>query len=95
MEYDKDKVDELTMPYSRSGNQSVLWRGKAEQEYRQFVRWSIGKAIWYEVRGQAILGKEEFADILADHLRKHRAVLGDPDREYYLYLREYVTYAAC
>ncbi len=49
-------------------------RGKAEKEYRQFVGWGIGKSIWHEVRGQAILGEEAFADKLVDHLRKHKDV---------------------
>lgn len=47
-------------------------RTKAEKEYRQFVSWGIGKSIWNEVRGQAILGEEAFADKMADRLRKHR-----------------------
>lgn len=47
-------------------------RAKAEKEYRQFVSWGIGKSIWNEVRGQAILCEETFADKMADHLRKHR-----------------------
>ena len=49
-------------------------RGTAEKEYRQFVRWGIGKSIWHEVRGQALLGEEAFADQLAEHLRKHKDV---------------------
>jgi len=49
-------------------------RDKAEKEYRQFVGWGIGKSIWHEVRGQAILGEEAFADKLVDHLRKHKDV---------------------
>ncbi len=49
-------------------------RGKAEQEYRQFVKWGIGKSIWHEVRGQAILGEEKFADKLVDHLKKHKDI---------------------
>ena len=50
-------------------------RGKAEKEYRQFVEWGIGKTtIWTEVRGQAILGEDDFVDGLVDHLRKHKEV---------------------
>jgi hypothetical protein len=49
-------------------------RGKAEKEYRQFVQWGIGKTLWTEVRGQAILGEEEFAEKMADHLKKHKDV---------------------
>jgi putative transposase len=47
-------------------------RRTAEKEYRQFVSRGIGKTIWHEVRGQAILGEEAFGDKLVDHLRKHR-----------------------
>jgi len=50
-------------------------RGKAEQEYRQFVKWGIGKqSIWTDVRGQTILGEEDFADRFIDHLRRHQEV---------------------
>jgi putative transposase len=50
-------------------------RGKAEQEYRQFVKKGIGKqSVWTDVRGQAILGEEDFADRFVDHLRKHREI---------------------
>ena len=48
-------------------------RGKAEQEYRKFVSWGVGeRTIWTGVRGQTILGEEEFADRFVDHLRKHK-----------------------
>jgi len=50
-------------------------QGKAEQEYRKFVEWGIGKqSVWTNVRGQAILGEEEFADRFVDHLRKHKDI---------------------
>ncbi len=50
-------------------------RGKAEQEYRNFVTWGIGKqSVWIEVRGQAILGEEDFADRFVDYLRKQKEV---------------------
>ena len=50
-------------------------RGKAEQEYRRFVSWGIGKAsIWTAVRGQALLGEESFVDKLTDHLKKHKNI---------------------
>jgi hypothetical protein len=60
-------------------------RSKAEQEYRQFVNWGIGKqTIWTDVRGQAILGEEEFADRLVDHLRKHKDVREFPKSQRYV-----------
>ena len=38
-------------------------RGKAEKEYRQFVKWGIGKeTIWNEVKGQALLGEDDFVE---------------------------------
>jgi len=50
-------------------------RGKDEQEYRKFVSWGIGKpTIWTGVRGQTILGEEEFADRFVDHLRKQKDI---------------------
>jgi hypothetical protein len=49
--------------------------GRAEQEYRQFVKWGIGKqSVWTDVRGQTILGEEDFADRFIDHLKKHKEV---------------------
>jgi REP element-mobilizing transposase RayT len=47
---------------------------RAEKEYRQFVSWGVGKSIWHQVRGQAILGEEDFADRLVDQLKKHKDV---------------------
>ncbi|HUJ16831.1 MAG TPA: transposase [Nitrospirota bacterium] len=59
-------------------------RGKAEREYRQFVKWGIGKqTIWTEVRGQALLGKDDFVDKLADHLRKHKDITEIPRSQRY------------
>lgn len=59
-------------------------RGKAEQEYRQFVSWGIGKpTIWTEVRGQALLGEEGFVDQLVDHLKKHRDIPEIPRSQRY------------
>ncbi len=59
-------------------------RGKAEKEYHQFVQWGIGKSLWHEVRGQAVLGEEEFADRLIDHLRKHKDVPEIPRSQRYV-----------
>ncbi len=58
-------------------------RDKAEKGYRQFVHWGIGKSLWHEVRGQAILGEEEFADKMVDHLRKHRVIPEIPRSQRY------------
>ena len=50
-------------------------RGKAEKEYRKFVKSGIGsESVWNEVKGQTLLGEEDFVDSLADHLRKHKDI---------------------
>jgi hypothetical protein len=50
-------------------------RGKAEKEYRTFVKAGIGsESVWNEVKGQTLLGEEDFVDSLADHLRKHKDI---------------------
>ena len=55
---------------------------KAEKEYRRFVRWGIGKeSIWKDVKGQAILGEDNFLDGLLDHLKKHQDVLEIPKHQ--------------
>ena len=58
-------------------------RGKAEKEYRQFVKWGIGKEIWNEVKGQALLGEDDFVDSLADHLKKHKDIPEIPKSQRY------------
>ena len=59
-------------------------RGKAEQEYRQFVQWGIGeKTIWTEVRGQSLLGEDDFVDKLTDYLKKHKDVPEIPRSQRY------------
>jgi len=59
-------------------------RGKAEQEYRQFVSWGIGKpTIWTEVKGQSLLGEESFVDQLVDHLKKHKDIPEIPRSQRY------------
>ena len=59
-------------------------QGKAEQEYRKFVSWGIGKpSIWTEVRGQALLGEEDFVEKLADRLKKHQDIPEIPRSQRY------------
>jgi hypothetical protein len=59
-------------------------REKAEREYRQFVKWGIGeKTIWTGVRGQALLGEDDFVDKLVDHLRKHKDIPEIPRSQRY------------
>lgn len=58
--------------------------GAAEKEYRQFVKWGIGqKSIWNEVKGQTILGEDEFVESLADHLKKHKDIPEIPKSQRY------------
>jgi putative transposase len=50
-------------------------RVKALQEYRQFVRRGIGEnSLWPEVKGQSILGEDDFVDSLIPHLKKLKDV---------------------
>ena len=59
-------------------------RGKAESEYRQFIKWGIGeKTIWTAVRGQALLGEDDFVETLTDHLRKHKDIPEIPRSQRY------------
>jgi hypothetical protein len=59
-------------------------REKAEKEYRQFVQWGLDrKNIWTEVRGQALLGEDDFVDKLTDYLKKHKDVPEIPQSQRY------------
>jgi putative transposase len=58
-------------------------RAKAEKEYRQFVTWGIGKTIWNEVKGQAILGEDDFVDSLVDHLNRYKDIPEIPKSQRY------------
>jgi len=59
-------------------------RAVAEKEYRTFTRRGIGQEpIWREVKGQSILGEDEFIDGLIDHLKKHKDVSEIPRRQRY------------
>jgi len=60
-------------------------RSKAEQEYRQFVAWGIGKeTIWQEVKGQSILGEDDFVEGLIAHIRKHQDIPEIPKSHRYV-----------
>ena len=59
-------------------------QGKAEKEYRKFVSWGIGqKTIWTAVRGQALLGEQDFVDKMVDHLRKNKDIPEIPRSQRY------------
>jgi REP element-mobilizing transposase RayT len=59
-------------------------RGTAEKKYRRFVAWGIGKeTIWTAVKGQAILGEDDFVDSLVDHLKRHKDIPEIPKSQRY------------
>jgi hypothetical protein len=59
-------------------------RRKAERDYRQYVRLGIGKgSIWKEVKGQAILGEDDFVARLTDYLGRHKDVPEIPKSQRY------------
>jgi putative transposase len=61
-------------------------RSQAEKEYARFVQRGIGKeSIWTELKGQAILGEDEFVDGLVDHLRKRKNVPEIPKKQRYAF----------
>jgi putative transposase len=60
-------------------------RTKAEQEYRQFVTWGIGKeSIWREVKGQSFLGEDDFVDGLIPYIKKHQDISEIPKSDRYV-----------
>ena len=60
-------------------------RAKAETEYRQFVKWGIGKeTIWREVKGQSILGEDDFVESLLPHIKKSRDIPDIPKSHRYV-----------
>ena len=60
-------------------------RSKAEVEYRQFVKWGIGKeTIWREVKGQSILGEDDFIEGMLSHIKKSRDIPDIPKSHRYV-----------
>lgn len=60
-------------------------RSKADQEYRQFVEWGIGKdTIWREVKGQSILGEDDFVEGLISHIKKYQDIPEIPKSHRYV-----------
>ena len=59
-------------------------RVKAEKEYRQFVEEGIGReSVWNEVKGQTLLGEDDFVNGLADHLKAHKDIHELPKSQRY------------
>ena len=58
---------------------------RAEKAYRQFVQGGMGKtSIWTEVKGQTILGDDEFVYSLMDLLKKQKDVSEIPKSQRYV-----------
>lgn len=56
----------------------------AERRYKEFVEAGIGgESIWKEVKGQCILGKEEFVESLIDYIRGNRDIKEIPKSQRY------------
>jgi len=57
---------------------------KAEKEYRLFVKGGIDKgAIWNEVKGQSILGEDDFVDSLSDYFKRKQDIPEIPKSQRY------------
>ena len=74
-----------SLPHNGLGPRPIQREKKqGEKEYRQFVTWGINeKSIMLDVKGQVILGEDEFVDSLADHLKKHKHVPEIPRSQRY------------
>jgi putative transposase len=60
-------------------------KGEAIRRYRAFVRDGIGGgAIWKEVKGQSILGEDDFIDEFIDHVRGYKEIKEIPRGQRYL-----------
>jgi uncharacterized protein YwbE len=58
---------------------------QARNQYRDFVRAGIGgERIWKKVRGQSILGEENFVETLIDYIRGYRDVKEIPKSQRYV-----------
>ncbi|MEK6581810.1 MAG: transposase [Nitrospirota bacterium] len=60
-------------------------RGFAGKKYREFVKAGIGEStIWTSVKGQIILGKEDFVEKFIDYVRKHEEIKEIPRSQRYV-----------
>ena len=60
-------------------------RGIAVKKYHEFVKAGIGeRKIWKSVKGQIILGKEDFVEKFTDHVRKHEEIKEIPKSQRYI-----------
>jgi putative transposase len=59
-------------------------RTKTQKAYRRYVQEGVGKEnIWDEVKGQVLLGREEFVEKLGSRLRKQKAIADIPKSQRY------------
>jgi len=59
-------------------------RSRATHEYRQFVSWGMEEpTIWTAVRGQALLGDDDFVGQLEDHLKNRKDIPEFPRSQRY------------
>jgi REP-associated tyrosine transposase len=59
-------------------------RDKAQQAYRRYVHEGMGKeTIWKAVKGQVLMGSEDFVEKLGGHLRTHQAIAEIPKSQRY------------
>ncbi|MBI4708335.1 MAG: transposase [Candidatus Omnitrophica bacterium] len=57
---------------------------QAEEKYREFVEAGIGgETIWKELKGQCILGREEFVEGLIDYVKGYRDIKEIPKSQRY------------
>lgn len=59
-------------------------RDMAEKKYQEFVTWGINKeTIWNEVRGQTILGEDDFIESLVGHIKGYKEIPEIPKSQRY------------
>ena len=60
-------------------------KGQAEKGYRDFVRAGIeGERIWKQVKGQSILGQEDYVEQLMEYIKGQRDIQEIPKQQRYL-----------
>ena len=60
-------------------------RSIAKAGYQQFVAWGIGKkTIWQEVKGQSVLGEDDFVEGLLPHIKKGQDIPDIPKGHRYV-----------
>lgn len=60
-------------------------RKQAEKRYKEFIKAGIGeKGIWENVRGQSILGEDNFVERLIGHVKGHEEIKEIPKRQRYI-----------